>query len=111
MTDLQIRQGETLSLTIESDDTTASTVRLVVKKTGQSIIIDETANFSTIDGKRVAVIETDDTNHTVDTYNYMLTVTYADGTVKKLPDASDCADGDCDLPELTICEAIDLGVS
>lgn len=111
MENLQIRQGETLTLSIESDDLTAETVRLVVKKEGQSAIINEVENFSTVDGKRVATIQTDDTNHSPDTYQYMLTITYADGTVKKLPDASNCDDGDCDLPELTICEAIDLGVS
>lgn len=111
MDNLQIRQGETLTLNIESDDATADTVRLVVRKLNETPIIDEIANFATVDEKRVAVIETSDTNHPADTYLYMLTITYADGTIKKLPDASACEEGDCDLPELTICAAIDLGVS
>lgn len=111
MENLQIRQGETLTLNIESDDATATDVRLVVKKANENAIIDETANFSVVDGKTVAVIETSDTNHAVDTYEYMLTINYSDGTIKKLPDASSCEEGDCDLPELTICEALDLEVS
>lgn len=111
MENLQIRQGETLTLNIESDDLTADTIRLVVKKPNENAIIDELESFSTIDGKRIAIIETSDTNHPIDTYEYMFTITYADGTIKKLPDASACEEGDCDLPELTICEALDLEVS
>ncbi len=111
MDNLQIRQGETLTLNLTSDDITADTVRIVVKKPNENAIIDEIASFSTIDGKRIAVISTSDTNKPVDTYQYMLTITYADGSVKKLPDASNCEEGDCDLPELTICEALDLEVS
>lgn len=111
MEDLQIRQGETLTLNIESDDLTAETIRLVAKKPNENAIIDELENFSTVDGKRIAVIETSDTNKPVGTYEYMLTITYADGSIKKLPDASACEEGDCELPELTICEAIDLEVS
>lgn len=111
MDNLQIRQGETLTLNIESDDLTAQTVRIVVKKPNENAIIDEIANFSTVDGKRVAVLETTDTNKPVDTYQYMLTIEYADGTIKKLPDASNCDDGDCSLPELEICKALDLEVS
>lgn len=111
MDNLQIRQGDTLTLTIESDDTTADTVRIVVKKPNVTAVIDEIASFSLVDGKTIAIIETSDTNIPIDTYNYMLTITYTDGTIKKLPDASNCTDGDCELPELTVCEALDLEVS
>lgn len=111
MDNLQIRQGETLPLTITSDDITADTIRIVVKKENENAIIDEIANFSTIDGKRIATFSITDTNHPTGEYLYMLTIVYADGTVKKLPDASNCEEGDCDLPKLTICEALDLEVS
>lgn len=111
MNNLQIRQGETLTLNIESDDALAESVRLVVKKENENAVIDEVASFSVVDSKTVAVVETSDTNIPIGTYLYMLTITYSDGTIKKLPDASSCDDGDCTLPELTICEAIDLEVS
>lgn len=111
MDNLQIRQGETLTLNIQSDDSSADTVRIVVKKPNENAIIDEMASFSVVDGKTVAIISTSDTNKPIDTYQYMLTITYTDGSIKKLPDASDCEEGDCTLPELIICEAIDLEVS
>lgn len=111
MENLQIRQGETLTLTVESDDISADTIRLVVRKTNENPIIDIGATFATIDGKRIATLETSDTIKTPGTYKYMLTIEYIDGTIKKLPDASLCEEGDCDFPELTICEALDLEVS
>lgn len=109
--DMQIRQGETLTLNIQSDDPTAENVRLVVKKPNENAVIDIMADFSVVDGETVAIIETSQTNLPVGVYEYMLTITYSDASIKKLPDASDCEEGDCDLPELTICEAIDLEVS
>lgn len=111
MDNLQIRQGETLYLTIKSDDLTAETVNLLVKKEGEAAIIDELVSFATIDGERIAVIDTLDTNHDPDTYDYQLTIEYADGTIAKLPDAANCEAGDCDFPTVTICNALDIGVS
>lgn len=107
--DLSIRQGETLSLTITVDDLTADTVRFLAEN-GDGDSIDETVNFSTVDGVRTASIETNDTNLPIGDYEYMLTVTYDGGIVEKLPD-SNCDSEDCSLPTLTICEALDVGVS
>lgn len=111
MDNLQIRQGENLPLTITSDDVTADTIRFLAKKENEVAIIDEQESFTTVDGKRVAIFDITDTNKTPGTYRYMLTITYLDGSVKKLPDASNCEEGDCDFPELIICEALDLEVS
>lgn len=110
MNDIKIRQGETLTLTIESDDLTAQTVRFVARKDTDPIIISVTANFETVDGKRVATISTSDTIIAAETYSYMLVVTYEDETISKLPDTANCGE-DCDLPSLIICEALDLEVS
>lgn len=107
--DLSIRQGETLSLTITVDDSTADTLRFLAENDdGDSI--DETVNFADVDGVRTAVVETNDTNIPTGDYEYMLTITYDGGIVEKLPD-SDCESDDCTLPTLTICEALDVGVS
>lgn len=108
--DIKIRQGETLEITFTADDDTADTIQLIAKNDDQGEIINETANFSTIEGKRIATITTNDTVHPVDDYEYMLVIEYNDGFIEKLPDAADCED-DCDLPTLSICEAIDLEVS
>lgn len=103
---ISIRQGETLELDFTIDDLTAETVRLIVEN-DDGIIINEVANFSTVSGKRVASISTTNTNHDLGEYEYMLSVTYSDGVVEKLPDVAGCED--CDLPTLTICKS--LGVS
>jgi len=103
---ISIRRGETLELGITADDLTAQTVQMIVED-DDGIIINETENFTTVDGKRVAVIETNNTNHDLGEYEYMLTIVYADGTIEKLPDVTDCEE--CELPTLTICKS--LGVS
>jgi len=103
---ISIRQGETLELTVSIDDLTAQTVRFIAED-DNGIIIDETENFSTSGTKRVATIETNDTNHPLGAYEYMLVVTYSDGAIEKLPDVTDCTE--CELPTLTICKS--LGVS
>lgn len=110
MDNIALRRGETLELTITADDLTADTI-LFTAANDDGIVISETANFSTVDGDRVATIKTDDTLIDVGEYSYMLTITYSDGVVDKLPDADSCEDDGCDLPTLTICEAIDLEVS
>lgn len=104
---ISIRQGETLELAITADDLTADTVQLIVESTDEGIIINETENFSTSGGKRVATISTNDTDHALGEYEYMLIVVYSDGTIEKLPDVAECVE--CDLPTLTICKS--LGVS
>lgn len=110
MAEITIRQGETLEITITADDDTADTVQLLVQDPADdSIIINETESFTTVDGVTSAVIRTDDTNHTAGDYQYMLTITYTDGFIEKLPDAN--CDEECTLPTLRICEAITVGVS
>lgn len=110
MDNIKIRQGETLTLNVTSEDESAETLRLVVKKEDESAIIDETASYVSDGGKWIASISTDDTNHALGEYLYMFTVTYSDGSIKKFPEADECDDG-CDFPTLKICEALDLGVS
>lgn len=104
--DITIRQGETLQLPIENDDESAISVQFQAAL-DNVIYIDETENF--VDGK--ATIITNDTNHPLGDYEYMLTVIYEDGVVDKLPDPANCVDDDCALPTLTICQGNLLGVS
>lgn len=108
--DISIRQGETLELNITADDLTADTVELIVADTEGSVIINETANFDTVDNKRIATISTLDTDHPVAEYEYMLTIVYEDGYIEKLPDVSDC-EGDCSLPKLNICKSLEVAIS
>lgn len=100
---LNIRQGETLEIEIIADDDSADTVNLLVADSDGNTVIDETENFSTNNGITSATIRTDDTDHEVGEYEYMLTIVYEDGFIEKLPDA-DCED--CDLPILNICKTL-----
>lgn len=104
MNEISIRQGETLQLPIKADDDSAISVTFQVAKNG-TIFIDETENFS--NGK--ATIITNDTNHAIGEYEYMLTVEYPDAT-DKLPDPEACEDGECDLPKFIICRSLVDGV-
>jgi len=104
--DISIRQGETLILSTTNDDLTADTLQLLVADSDGNILINETANFTTTNGVRGAEITTNDTDLDVGEYEYMLVVTYADGTIEKLPDVSDCED--CSLPTLTVCKALSV---
>lgn len=97
--DLTIRQGETLQIPIESSDVSAETVQFQAAKDGV-IYIDETAQF--VNGK--ATIWTNNTDIQIGVYEWMLTVTYSDGLIDKLPDQNDCEEDDCKLPTLTVCK-------
>lgn len=110
MDTLKIRQGETLSIKIESEDESAVTARFISRKENETPVIDVVASFAAVDGKWVAMIETTDTNKPVGDYLYSVVLTFLDDTIDKLPDPDEC-EGDCDFPTLTICEALDLGVS
>lgn len=97
--DITIRQGETLQLPIESTDLSAETAQFQAAKDGV-VYIDATASF--INGK--ATIWSNDTDIEIGDYEWMLTVTYSDGVIDKLPDKGDCKEGDCELPLLKVCK-------
>lgn len=104
--DITIRQGETLQIPIEADDLSAISVQFQVALDGV-IYIDVTENF--VEGK--ATIFTNDTLLAIGEYEYMLTITYADGVIDKLPDPEECQTGDCELPKLIVCQGVFSGVS
>ena len=106
MKDEYIRQGETFEITLTDSDTTADTAKLTISN-DTGIIVQETATYTTVDGKRVATIQVNDPLLVVGEYSYMYTVTYTDGTVTKLPDISEC-DGECPLPKFIVCTANDI---
>lgn len=108
MNDETIWQGATYESTITDTELTADTVQLTLKNidTGDVIPVDP-VSFETVDGLRVATIYVNDTD-VVGDYSMLYTVNYEDGTVAKFPaPTGDCEGDDCDLPTLTICEAID----
>lgn len=109
--DITIRQGETLQIPIEADDTSAVSVQFQAALDGV-VYIDETESFVIgNDGKATATIFTNDTLLETGDYEYMLTVTYTDGVIDILPDPDGCLDGDCELPKLIVCQGTFTGVS
>lgn len=111
--DLNIRQGATLPLVVEDDDATADTATITIKVDIDSVVaFTKTANFA--DGSAdLALTASETLALPAGDYIYQLTIAYSDGVVDKYPDPEDsgCADGECDFPTLTICEALDSGVS
>jgi len=110
MENLKIRQGETLSIDIKSDDDTAQTARLVARKGTETPVIDETVSFGAVGDDWIASFSIDTVAIVPDDYSYMITIVYEDDSIKKLPEADEC-ESECDLPILTVCTALDLGVS
>ena len=108
-----IRQGETLPLTIEDtqDIPTAQTATIIVKLTVDDLVptINKTAPFA--NGAADLTLAASDTGIPDGTYIYQITVVHSDGVIEKYPDADDCEDNECDFPTLTICKALDPGVS
>lgn len=102
------REGETIEFTLSDTDLLAQTAKLTISKAG-AVALTESANYTTVDGKRVVTIRADN-DLPKDVYDYMFTVTYSDGFIAKLPEISNCK-GDCKLPTLTICDANDVEVA
>lgn len=116
MNDETIWQGSTYESTITDTELTADTVQLTLKNTETDYIIPvDLVDFETQEVKgvdvRIATIYVNDTD-VVGDYSILYTVNYTDGTTAKFPAPKDeCEGEDCDLPTLTICEAIDEGSS
>lgn len=106
MNDIKIRQGATLERTFTDKNLDAQTLTITISN-DTGIILTEIATYQTVDAKRVATLLVDTTTLAVAEYEYMYTIVYDDKTLK-LPDPSDCEDGNCTLPKLIICEANDV---
>lgn len=98
MNDITIGQGETIRQTVTVEDEGAVTATFVATD-GTTNVIEEAVAFTGL----TADISTTDTVIPVGSYDYYIKIEWDDATVDYLPDFSDC-DGDCDLPQLIICE-------
>lgn len=96
-------QDSRLDLQVETDEDDAVSVTIALKE-GENTheftqpFVDNIADFQSEEG--IPSLE-------VGVYDYMLYVNYATGLPVAFPDPNDC-DGDCDLPTITICEAIEV---
>ena len=101
MTDLTIRQGETLTVDVETDRTDAVTVKMEIATT--PTMLEDTATF--VDLKAQIKFSATETNVPVGEYDYMLTIEYVNGDIEKLPDAN-CLDGSGELPKVNVLKSI-----
>ena len=104
MKDIRIRQGATFERTFTDTDLSATDLTITISNEA-GVVDTVTSNYTTVDGKAVATVRLD-ADYTVGEYEYMFTITYADGFVVKLPELADCTEG-CELPKFIVCEAND----
>lgn len=108
-----IRQGATLPLSVTVDDSTAQGATIVLKTStdAATISLQKTASFTGIDERTADLTLSDsETLLPVGEYVYQISISYSDGVVEKYPDTEGC-DGECEFPTITICAALDVGVS
>jgi hypothetical protein len=106
MDDMTVRKGATLPITVTNDEDGAVSALLTISKDD---VIYKSKSASFVDDVADLTLSTSDTDLPLGVYDYMITVTYDDGTVEKYPDTDACES--CTLPTLTVCEANDVVVS
>ena len=102
-----IRYGESLTLPLDSGDTTAVTADIYVGKPGAVYVL--TKHITLTNGVGTFVLSTTDTQIPLDTYYYQINVVDASGYVSKYPSPEDDCDSDeSDFPQFIVREALDL---
>lgn len=105
MDTIQIRYGETVTLPLDSGDTSAVSADLYIGKPGQVYVL--TKHISLTAGIGTFVLDSTDTDLPLGTYNYQINVTDGSGAIAKYPSPnSECAD--CGFPEFIVYEALDV---
>lgn len=105
MDDMNVRWGATLPLTLTNDEE-ASTATITISQ-DDVIVLTKTASFVELEADLTLTAEEMELDP--GTYDYMITVEYADGTIEKYPDVEGCSD--CSLPTLEVCDTNDNEVS
>lgn len=105
MKDIKIRQGETLELSFEADDSSVQTVEFKAVNDQEVVVMNTTASFT----DQKATVRVDDTLLPVGEYPYTLTLTYSDGFKEVWSGSGPCGD-DCELAKVIICASLE-GVS
>lgn len=104
MDSIDIRQGETVTLPFQIDDTTADSATLYVGKLGERPIFSIPAGVYI--GQGVFEIGSEDTIVPVGKYVYQITIGYPTGEQEKFPEVDDC--DDCSYPEFNVHRALDV---
>lgn len=100
---INIRYGESVTLPVTLDDTTATDATLYVGKAGEAALI--AVNISLTDGAGIFELTPEDTSIPLGTYKYQVTVVNEADQIEKYPNPEDC--GEDGLPEFKVYEALD----
>lgn len=101
MKDFSVWSGENVSIAIEQGDTESVSATIYLLDEDKNVVVEETANYETVDDKEIAYI--DFTAPVVGVYTYYFSENFTDEPDLIYPDPDNC-DGDCELPSITVCE-------
>lgn len=107
MEPISIRYGESLTLPLQTGDTSAVSADIFIGRPGEAYLI--TKHVALTDGGGYFVFTPVDTSVPLGTYYYQINVTDVNSKVGKYPSPSNqCNDDDgTDFPRFIICEALD----
>lgn len=110
MEDIYIREGATFEESFTDSDITADTLSLTISSEDGVVLFEKPVSYNAVEDEAIATMSFD-VELPIGIYQYMWTITYADGFILKLPDPEGCTGGDCSLPAFVVCDANDVGSS
>lgn len=106
MNSISIRYGETVTLPLDTGDTTAVSADIYIGRPGQIYTL--TKHITLTEGKGTFIFSPANTSIPLGTYYYQINTTDGDGNIEKYPSPEDCDECENDFPEFVVCEALDL---
>lgn len=104
MDNMTVRQNGKLTFTVNRADDDAVSATFIMQL--DDLIVTETVAY---DSDGLALFDIDDTS-VVGVYQYQINENFESGNPDIYPNLDDC-DGDCDLPEVEICESLPISGS
>lgn len=98
MKSITVWQGETISLTSNAPDETATDATLLIGLPSETAIFEHAAPFT--DGVADLTVTDEDNTIPVGEYKYMIKVDYSDGATKYFPSPDSCSSED--LPNFIV---------
>lgn len=105
MDKVSTRYGASLTLPVDTGDTTDVSADIYIGKPGQVYVL--TKHIDLTDGKGTFEFTPEETKIPLGTYNYQINVTTASGDLDKYPSPDGCDACDDDFPEFVVAEALD----
>ncbi len=100
MQDITIGQGETIRQSITVEESGAVSAQFIATNGTTNVI---TGAVEAFDGL-TASLTILDTAVTPGSYDYYYKIIWNDSSIDYLPNFSNCEDGECEFPQLIICE-------